>query len=97
MSVDGVEITGAIEAGFDEILTDDALALLADLHRTFESTRQELLAARERRYAELADGGTLGLPRRDRARPRAATGRSRPRRRDSRTAASRSPVRPTAR
>ncbi len=59
MSVDGVEITGAIDAGFEQILTDDALALLADLHRNVEATRQELLAARERRYAELADGGTL--------------------------------------
>ncbi len=52
----GVEVTGEIAPRFDEILTHDALALLADLHRSFEGRRRELLAARDRRYAELEAG-----------------------------------------
>ena len=44
---------------YDEILTDDALAFLADLHVTFDARRRELLSLREQRYAELAAGGTL--------------------------------------
>jgi malate synthase len=54
-----VAITAPIHDRFDEILTDDALAFLARLHKEFEPRRRELLEARNRRYAELADGGTL--------------------------------------
>ncbi|WP_432843960.1 malate synthase A [Dactylosporangium sp. CA-092794] len=46
---------------YDEILTPAALSFLAELHHRFEPTRRELLAARERRYAELAAGGSLGF------------------------------------
>jgi malate synthase len=46
---------------YDEILTDDALELLADLHRTFDGRRRELLQARDERYEQLAAGGTLGF------------------------------------
>jgi malate synthase len=42
-----------------EILTDDALAFVAELHGRFEPRRRELLAARRERAARLADGGTL--------------------------------------
>ncbi|MHB8295906.1 MAG: malate synthase A [Acidimicrobiales bacterium] len=56
---DGVEITGAAGARYGEVLTGDALAFLADLHRSFEPQRRELLSARDRRYAELAAGGTF--------------------------------------
>ncbi|HEY0487833.1 MAG TPA: malate synthase A [Mycobacteriales bacterium] len=55
----GVEITGPFGDRYDEILTPDALDLLADLHRRFDGRRRDLLADRDRRYAELADGGTL--------------------------------------
>ncbi|UOE19914.1 malate synthase A [Thermobifida halotolerans] len=55
----GVEITGPINGRYDEILTDDALALIADLHRRFESRRQELLAARRRRQEEISAGADL--------------------------------------
>jgi malate synthase len=59
-----VEITGTpVERG-DEILTDGAdgaLAFLEDLHRRFDGRRRELLAARAKRYDELAAGGTLGF------------------------------------
>jgi malate synthase len=57
----GIEITGPMGDRYDEILTPEALELLADLHRTFDGRRRELLDARDRRYAELAAGGTLGF------------------------------------
>jgi malate synthase len=57
----GVEITGPMGDRYDEILTPRALELLADLHRSFNGRRKELLDARDRRYAELAAGGTLGF------------------------------------
>src|SRR5947209_2305914 len=40
-------------------MAEDAVEFLADLHRTFNARRLELLQAREDRYAELAAGGTL--------------------------------------
>ncbi|KZW03266.1 putative malate synthase, glyoxisomal [Exidia glandulosa HHB12029] len=46
MTVKGVNVLGKRNAQFDEILTDDALAFLAALHRTFDTTRQSLLTAR---------------------------------------------------
>ena len=55
----GVEITGPLNDRFDEILTDDALALVAELHRTFESRRQDLLAARKTVEARVAAGEDL--------------------------------------
>jgi malate synthase len=57
--VSGVEITGPIRDRYDEVLTPDAVELLASLHRTFDRQRQALLEARDKRYAELAAGGTL--------------------------------------
>ncbi|HEV7824520.1 MAG TPA: malate synthase A [Mycobacteriales bacterium] len=55
----GIEITGPMGDRYDEILTPEALDLLADLHRRFDGRRRELLDARDRRYADLAAGGTL--------------------------------------
>src|SRR3954451_20200438 len=55
----GVEIAGPMGDQYDEILTDEALEFLADLHRNFDARRLELLEARKERYAELAAGGTL--------------------------------------
>jgi malate synthase len=52
----GMQITGAIQPGFETILTPEALAFVADLHRTFEARRQELLAARVERTARLDAG-----------------------------------------
>ena len=52
----GMTISGAIQPGFDAILTPEALAFVADLHRTFEERRQELLAARIERTARLDAG-----------------------------------------
>ncbi|ARP80967.1 malate synthase A [Bordetella genomosp. 8] len=52
----GVAIDAPIEPGFETVLTHDALALVADLHRAFESRRQELLAARVARTKRLDAG-----------------------------------------
>src|SRR5258705_6380978 len=57
----GVEITGPLGERFAEILTDEAQNFLADLHRTFDARRLELLAARKEREADLAAGGTLAF------------------------------------
>jgi malate synthase len=55
----GVEVTGEVRERYGEVLTPDALAFLADLHRTFGKRREEILAARAERDADLAAGGTL--------------------------------------
>ncbi len=54
----GVQITGPITPEFAQILSKDAVALLALLHRAFEARRQELLARRAARQKEF-DSGTL--------------------------------------
>ena len=54
----GMQITGEIKPGFEQILTPDALALVAKLSRAFEPRRQELLAARSARAKRL-DAGEL--------------------------------------
>jgi malate synthase len=52
----GVQITGPINARYDEILTPEALAFVAKLHRAFEPRRQELLKARIERQARIDAG-----------------------------------------
>ena len=54
-----LELKGAIETGFEEVLTADALEFVAELQRQFGSTRRELLEARARRRARLAAGDSL--------------------------------------
>ena len=56
--VAGIEITGALGPRFDEILTPEALAFVADLHRAFNPTRKALLARRTERQVAF-DAGTL--------------------------------------
>ena len=56
---DGVQITAPAGDRYDEILTDEALGLLAELHRELGQRRSELLAARARQQQELIDGATL--------------------------------------
>src|SRR4051794_31645073 len=55
----GVTVTGPRRDRFDEILTTEALDLVAELHRAFDARRRELLARRKEREADLAAGGTL--------------------------------------
>jgi malate synthase len=53
----GVQVNAPIHPRFDEILTHDALALVAKLHRAFEPRRQELLEkARVERQARIDAG-----------------------------------------
>ncbi len=52
----GVQITAPIHPRFDEILTHDALALVAKLHRAFEGRRQELLKQRIERQTRIDAG-----------------------------------------
>lgn len=56
--VEGVEIRGDIPDNARHIITKDAVAFLATLHRTFNARRKELLAKRVERQAEI-DAGKL--------------------------------------
>jgi malate synthase len=53
---DALSIRGPLHEGFEEILTPDALAFVAELHRNFAGRIGELLAAREARQARLDSG-----------------------------------------
>jgi malate synthase len=46
-----VEVNGPLEGRFAEVLTEDALEFVADLHRRFNPRREELLTARAGRVA----------------------------------------------
>jgi malate synthase len=52
----GIQIAAPMKPEYERILTADALALVAKLHRTFEARRQELLAARVERTKRLDAG-----------------------------------------
>ncbi|CAM2159456.1 malate synthase A [Paraburkholderia tropica] len=52
----GMQITAEIQPGFEQILTPEALELVAKLHRAFEPRRQELLKARVERTKRLDAG-----------------------------------------
>jgi malate synthase len=58
MATPGVEIRGPAVPGSDRVLTDEALAFIADLQRRFGPVRLDLLRRREERQAEL-DAGVL--------------------------------------
>jgi malate synthase len=52
----GIGLYGRLGPGYDSVLTPAALTLLAELHRRFEPTRQQLLAARRARQARFDAG-----------------------------------------
>jgi malate synthase len=54
-----IDIQAPAEQRYDEVLTDDALALVSRLHEELDDTRRSLLAARQERQASLDEGGTL--------------------------------------
>ena len=61
--VEGVQIhSQQAKEAQQQILTEDALKFLAALHRTFESTRQNLLVARETIQQRLDAGQQLDFP-----------------------------------
>src|SRR5215217_3460862 len=58
-SVTGLEVTGARQDRQDEVLTTQALELIARLHRQLNARRLDLLAARQERMRALAAGDAL--------------------------------------
>ncbi|MDP2329530.1 MAG: malate synthase A [Reyranella sp.] len=52
----GVLIDGEIKPGFEKVLTKEAVAFIADLQRTFNGRREELLALRVERQKRLDAG-----------------------------------------
>ena len=86
----GIHITGTMRPGYADIFSPAALAFVADLHRTFNGRRLDLLKAREerqkrfdadpvfqyaRRRGDAAAVHAGELPRSDRGDPRSAAGR----------------------
>ena len=61
-SPDGVEVRGPVEGRSGEILTGEALAFVADMHREFEPRRRELLAERAARQLRLDAGERPAFP-----------------------------------
>jgi malate synthase len=57
-TLDGIAVRGPVAGRFAEILTPEALAFVARLHREFNPVREELLARRADRQARL-DAGEL--------------------------------------
>ena len=55
-NADDVRVVGPMDERFDEVLTPEALALLAALHREFDGRRRDLLAQRVERAAKRAAG-----------------------------------------
>ncbi len=74
---DGVVVTGEISQGASQILTHDALTLIAKVHREFNARRIELLKRREQRQSQLDAGKRAGFS--------AGNGRNSRRRLDGRT------------
>ncbi len=56
MSIAGIDIKGALKPGYENVLTDEALAFVANLHRKFNTTRLKLLADRELRQQRIDQG-----------------------------------------
>ncbi len=52
----GVKVRGAVKSGFERILTEDALAFIADLERKFGARRRELIDARATRQKRFDAG-----------------------------------------
>ena len=59
--VPGAEIVGEVQPGDEKILSTDAIAFVANLHRQFNPTRLALLAAREARQVQILAGADLGF------------------------------------
>src|SRR3979490_3368489 len=51
-----ISVLGRVSGGFTEILTEEALDFIADLHRRFDPRRQDLLARRAARQKEFDRG-----------------------------------------
>jgi malate synthase len=58
-ALEGIDVRGSTSGRHAEILTGEAIALVASLHREFDSTRRKLLGRRAERQAEVDAGGSL--------------------------------------
>ena len=58
---EGVEVRGAFNEGYAEILTTEALAFIAELQRRFGPTREALLERRQEIQAKIDDGWMPGF------------------------------------
>ncbi len=58
MADNNVQIIGPVPARYAEVVSEDALGFVAELHRKFETTRRRLMQARARRQAEIDAGAT---------------------------------------
>jgi len=56
-----LELRGSMKAGYDEVLTPDALEFVSELQRKFGARREKLLEARQQRRRWLAAGEMLGF------------------------------------
>lgn len=54
--IKGMEIKGTMQPGFEEILTEEAIEFITELHRKFNTRRLELLEKRTQRQKELDNG-----------------------------------------
>ncbi|NDJ34418.1 MAG: malate synthase A [Chloroflexi bacterium] len=55
-TVDAIEVTGAMTPAAEQVLTPEAAAFIAKLHRTFNPRRKELLARRSERQQAIDSG-----------------------------------------
>lgn len=56
VEIPGVEVIAPATESHDRVLTPEAMAFIADLHRTFNGRRKDLLAARQERMKRLDAG-----------------------------------------
>jgi malate synthase len=61
LAVDGVELRAPLEGRAEEVLSEDALAFVAGLHRRFDPKRRQLLLARAERQERIAAGELPGF------------------------------------
>src|ERR1035438_1535976 len=61
-AMQGIKINAEMTTGGESILTPEAVAFLAGLHRKFESTRQQRLRDRVAVQQNLDKGGKLDFP-----------------------------------
>jgi malate synthase len=59
---DGIEVLGVVTPAYSEILTPEAVSFLGALARRFEATRQQRLAARVKKQAEIDSGALPDFP-----------------------------------
>ena len=57
-----IKISGKILARYNEIISDDALQLIQEIHEKFNNKRLELLNERKNRQKDIDAGGDLPWP-----------------------------------